>query len=239
MTNTDTSLAAPWALRWAELAQQTISANRSQLGELDRAIGDGDHGDNMDRGFSAVGEKLAGSEAEDLSAVLKTVATTLMSTVGGAAGPLYGTAFLRAATSATGSHLEGAGVATMLEAAVGGLEMRGKAGTGEKTMIDAWAPAAAAARRTAEVGGGAVAALVAAADAAVAGAEATEPMVATKGRASYLGERSAGHRDPGAQSSALLLRCAAQAAQQQQPDNGGNEGPGLGQGSDAASPEGG
>jgi dihydroxyacetone kinase-like protein len=144
--------------------------------------------------------------------VLKTVATTLMSTVGGAAGPLYGTAFLRGSKLADG-ELDAAGVASVLEAAVEGIQARGKAEPGEKTMVDAWMPAAQAARSAAEGGAGPVEALRAAADAAAAGAEATEPMVARKGRASYLGERSAGHRDPGAQSSALLLEAAAEAAE--------------------------
>lgn len=208
----DTRLGADWVRRWADLAQQVVSENRIELMELDRAIGDGDHGDNLDRGFTAVRAALADSAATDTAAILKLVATTLMSSVGGAAGPLYGTAFLRAATAAGDSRLDGAGIATLLTAAVEGITARGKATTGEKTMVDAWAPAAAAARSAAEVGGDARAVLAAAAEAAAAGAEATVPMVATKGRASYLGQRSAGHRDPGAQSSALLLRAAADAA---------------------------
>ncbi len=214
MTTTDVTLDRDWALQWAEAAQRVVAEHRSELMELDRAIGDGDHGENLDRGFTAVTAKLAAAAPPDLAGVLKTMATTLMSAVGGAAGPLYGTAFLRAATAATaagGVGLDGAATAALLEAAATGIEQRGKATTGEKTMVDAWRPAAAAARRTADEGGAAHEVLEAAAAAAEAGAAATEPLVATKGRASYLGERSAGHRDPGAQSSALLLRCAVRA----------------------------
>ncbi|MCK6210654.1 dihydroxyacetone kinase subunit L [Georgenia sp. EYE_87] len=209
---TATTLGADWALDWMERARAVVSANRIELIELDRAIGDGDHGENMDRGFTAVGAKLAEATPSAPGEVLKTVATTLMSTVGGAAGPLYGTAFLRGAKAADGA-LDAAGVAAVLEAAVEGIQARGKAEAGEKTMVDAWLPAAQAARSAAEGGSGPVEALRAAADAAAAGAEATEPMVARKGRASYLGDRSAGHRDPGAQSSALLLAAAAEAAE--------------------------
>jgi phosphoenolpyruvate---glycerone phosphotransferase subunit DhaL len=207
-----TTLGADWALDWMERARAVVSANRIDLIELDRAIGDGDHGENMDRGFTAVGAKLAGATPSAPGEVLKTVATTLMSTVGGAAGPLYGTAFLRGSKAADGA-LDAAGVAAVLEAALEGIQARGKAEAGEKTMVDAWLPAAQAARSAADDGSGPVEALRAAADAAAAGAEATEPMVARKGRASYLGERSAGHRDPGAQSSALLLAAAAEAAE--------------------------
>ncbi|HLS72311.1 MAG TPA: dihydroxyacetone kinase subunit DhaL [Actinomycetaceae bacterium] len=209
------TLDTAWVLRWAARTQEVIAQHRIELMELDRAIGDGDHGDNLDRGFSAVGAKLEEATPQTPGEALKLMATTLMSTVGGAAGPLYGTAYLRAATAATDAQLDAAGVAAVLAAAVEGITTRGKASTGDKTMVDAWAPAAAAARSVAEVDGSATAALVAAAEAAEAGALATEPLVAKKGRASYLGERSAGHRDPGAQSSALILRAAADAATQE------------------------
>ncbi|WP_127128411.1 dihydroxyacetone kinase subunit DhaL [Georgenia sp. SYP-B2076] len=207
-----TTLGTDWALDWMTRAVKVVSDHRIELIELDRAIGDGDHGENLDRGFTAVAAKLAGARPADAGEVLKTVATTLMSTVGGAAGPLYGTAFLRGAKAADG-ELDAAGVAAVLEAGLQGIKARGKAEPGEKTMVDAWTPAAAAAREAAEAGRSAVEALRAAADAAVAGSEATIPMTATKGRASYLGERSAGHRDPGAESSALLLVAAAEAAE--------------------------
>lgn len=206
------TLGTEWALDWVARAARTVSEHRIDLIELDRAIGDGDHGENMDRGFTAVTAKLAVTGPESAGDVLKTVATTLMSTVGGAAGPLYGTAFLRGAKAADGD-LDAAGVAAVLEAALEGIKARGKAEPGEKTMVDAWTPAAEAARAAADAGRSPAEALRAAADAAAEGAEATVPMVATKGRASYLGERSAGHRDPGAESSSLLLAAAAEAAE--------------------------
>lgn len=208
---TQGTLGRDWALAWAALARRVVSEHRIELIELDRAIGDADHGENLDRGFAAVEAKLADAAPQSTAEVLRTVATTLMSSVGGAAGPLYGTAFLRAAKAA-GEELDAAGVADLLEAALGGIMARGKAEAGEKTMVDAWLPAARAARAAADDGADAATALRAAAEAAAGGAVATEPMVATKGRASYLGERSRGHRDPGAQSSALLLAAAAEAA---------------------------
>jgi phosphoenolpyruvate---glycerone phosphotransferase subunit DhaL len=180
---------------------------------LDREIGDGDHGENMDRGFQAVLPKLddlpAGSTPGD---VLKLVATTLISTVGGAAGPLYGTAYLRAATAAGDAvSLDGKAVAAILAAGRDGVVARGKAEPGDKTMIDAWTPAVDAAEKAAVDGTDAAGVLAAAATAAEAGAVATEPLVARKGRASYLGERSRGQQDPGATSSHLLLESAATA----------------------------
>ncbi len=206
------SLDAAWARRWIELAAADVAEQRDYLVDLDRAIGDGDHGENMDRGFKAAVEALGQAEPASVAEVLKTVAKTLMSTVGGAAGPLYGTAFLRASKAAGDGELEAAGVAAIIEGALGGIQARGKATTGEKTMVDAWTPALDAARAAAESGADAVATLQAAATAAEAGAAATEPLRATKGRASYLGERSIGHLDPGAVSTSLILRAAARAA---------------------------
>ena len=206
------SLDAAWACRWIELAAADVAEQRDYLVDLDRAIGDGDHGENMDRGFKAVVEALGQAEPASVAEVLKTVAKTLMSTVGGAAGPLYGTAFLRASKAAGDGELDAAGVAAIIEGALGGIQARGKATTGEKTMVDAWTPALDAARAAAESGADAVATLQAAATAAEAGAAATEPLRATKGRASYLGERSIGHLDPGAVSTSLILRAAARAA---------------------------
>ena len=206
------SLDAAWARRWIELAAADVSEQRDYLVDLDRAIGDGDHGENMDRGFKAALEALGQAEPASVAEVLKTVAKTLMSTVGGAAGPLYGTAFLRASKAAGDGELDAAGVAAIIEGALGGIQARGKATTGEKTMVDAWTPALDAARAAAESGADAVATLQAAATAAEAGATATEPLRATKGRASYLGERSIGHLDPGAVSTSLILRAAACAA---------------------------
>jgi len=206
------SLDAAWARRWIELAAADVAEQRDYLVDLDRAIGDGDHGENMDRGFKAAVEALGQAEPASVAEVLKTVAKTLMSTVGGAAGPLYGTAFLRASKAAGDGELDAAGVAAIIEGALGGIQARGKATTGEKTMVDAWTPALDAARAAAESGADAVATLQAAATAAEAGAAATETLRATKGRASYLGERSIGHLDPGAVSTSLILRAAARAA---------------------------
>ena len=206
------SLDAAWARRWIELAAADIAEQRDYLVDLDRAIGDGDHGENMDRGFKAAVEALEQAQPGSVAEVLKTVAKTLMSTVGGAAGPLYGTAFLRASKAAGDGNLDGAGVAAVIAGALDGIQARGKATTGEKTMVDAWTPALEAARAAAESGSDPAAVLEAAATAAEAGAAATEPLRATKGRASYLGERSIGHLDPGAVSTSLILRAAARAA---------------------------
>ena len=206
------SLDAAWARRWIELAAADIAEQRDYLVDLDRAIGDGDHGENMDRGFKAAVEALEQAQPGSVAEVLKTVAKTLMSTVGGAAGPLYGTAFLRASKAAGDGDLDGAGVAAVIAGALDGIQARGKATTGEKTMVDAWTPALEAARAAAEAGSDPVAVLEAAATAAEAGAAATEPLRATKGRASYLGERSIGHLDPGAVSTSLILRAAVRAA---------------------------
>ena len=208
-----TRVDAAWARRWITLAAADVASHRDYLIDLDRAIGDGDHGENMDRGFTAALAALESAEDADISGVLKTVAKTLMSTVGGAAGPLYGTAFLRASKAAAGGgEMDGAGVAAIIAGALEGIQARGKATTGEKTMVDAWSPACEAARAAVAAGGDASAVLEAAATAAEAGARATEPLRATKGRASYLGERSIGHLDPGAVSTSLILRAAARAA---------------------------
>jgi phosphoenolpyruvate---glycerone phosphotransferase subunit DhaL len=201
-----------WAVKWLTLSAQAMAEHRVELIELDRAIGDSDHGENMDRGFQAVLDKLAESPPETPGAALKLTAMALMSKVGGAAGPLYGTAFLRAATTlGDAAYVDAPALAAALAAARDGIVARGKAESGDKTMVDAWTPAVDAAAAVA-ADGDTLAVLIAAAEAAEAGAVATDPLVARKGRASYLGERSAGHRDPGAASSALILRAAAGAA---------------------------
>lgn len=210
------SLDVTWARAWITSSARVLAEHRAELNTLDREIGDGDHGENMDRGFQAVLPKLDalgdGSTPGDL---LKTLASTLISTVGGAAGPLYGTAYLKAAGAVSGNgELDAPAVVALLTAARDGIVLRGKAETGDKTMIDAWTPAVDAAVAAQKAGAGPDLVLAAAADAAESGAAATEPLVARKGRASYLGERAAGHRDPGAQSTALLLRCGADAAAQ-------------------------
>lgn len=207
-----TNLDVEWAKDWMRRSSDTLTEHRMELIDLDRAIGDGDHGENMARGFTAVIQRMDEAPPEDVAGVFKLVAQTLMSKVGGAAGPLYGTAFIRASKAAEGD-LDAAWVATLCEAALDGIVTRGKATTGEKTMVDAWTPALEAARAAAEAGAEPAAVLRAAADAAAKGAEATIPMLATKGRASYLGERSIGHQDPGATSTAYILATAAEAAE--------------------------
>lgn len=207
-----------WALDWLREAAKVIAENRAELIQLDREIGDGDHGENMDRGFSAVLKKLTEDPPNSVADVLRLVATTLMSSVGGAAGPLYGTAFLRASKAAAAAEaqngvLDGIAIAEVLNAGLEGIVARGKAETGEKTMVDAWAPAAAAAANAAGTGASAGEVLQAAAEGARVGARATETLIARKGRASYLGERAIGHRDPGAQSSSLILDAAARTAE--------------------------
>ncbi|MFI7678016.1 dihydroxyacetone kinase subunit DhaL [Actinophytocola sp. NPDC049390] len=189
-------------------AAATVEEHRVELIQLDRAIGDGDHGENMDRGFKAVLAAFETNTPDSPSAVLKVVATTLISKVGGAAGPLYGTAFLRASAAVKDlDELSPADLGRALSAALEGVVARGKAEPGDKTMVDALGPAVQAAK-----GDTAAELLAAAADAAATGAEATVPLVARKGRASYLGDRSAGHMDPGARSTSLLLRAFAEVA---------------------------
>jgi phosphoenolpyruvate---glycerone phosphotransferase subunit DhaL len=185
-----------------------IADQRVELTRLDREIGDGDHGENMSRGFQAVLGKLDADPGIAPGAALKLVAMTLMSTVGGASGPLYGTAFLRASTAiGDADSLDASTVAAALAAARDGVQARGKAEPGDKTMVDALIPAVEAAQ-----GDSVAQVLRAAATAARHGAEATVPLVARKGRASYLGERSAGHQDPGATSTAVILNALAEAA---------------------------
>lgn len=212
MTTQPHTLGADWALAWIRECAKVVHEQREALTDLDRAIGDADHGENLDRGFQAVIAKLDGQECALPADVLKVTAQTLISTVGGASGPLLGTAFLRAA-KACPEAVDGPGAAAILQAALDGIQARGKAKEGEKTMVDAWAPAAKAAADAAEADKtDAAAVLQAAADAARDGAQATTPMTATKGRASYLGERSQGHQDPGATSSSYLIAAAAATA---------------------------
>jgi phosphoenolpyruvate---glycerone phosphotransferase subunit DhaL len=188
-----------------------IAENRAYLIDLDAAIGDADHGANLDRGMKAALASLADlPDGEEPAEVLRRVATALVSKVGGAAGPLYGTAFLRAAGALRGKPAPDAGdVVTAVRAGLDGVVARGKAELGDKTMVDAWDPAARAAEAAVAAGIPLAGALAAAADAAEEGMRATVPLVARKGRASYLGERSAGHQDPGATSTAMLFRALA------------------------------
>ncbi|MGO1590859.1 MAG: dihydroxyacetone kinase subunit DhaL [Ancrocorticia sp.] len=206
------SLDQVWVLKWTELAASAAQSHREELTALDRAIGDADHGENLDRGFTAVTQALAQDVPADPAQIFRTIAMTLMSKVGGASGPLLGTAYLRM-SSAAAAQMGPRELAAMIEAASAGIQARGRATQGEKTMVDAWAPASRAAQEAAESGADCVGVLQAAADAAAEGAQTTLGMVATKGRASYLGERSAGHLDPGAVSSSYLLDAALKAAQ--------------------------
>ena len=187
-----------------------VAENRAYLTRLDGDIGDGDHGTNMDRGMKKALERLETTDGDDIGASLKAVGMALVSSVGGAAGPLYGTLFMQMGQAAAGkSELDLAGFTDALDAGVQGVIKRGKAERGDKTMLDALGPALDALR---EEGGDDVAGgLRRAADAAREGMEATIPLVARKGRASYLGDRSAGHQDPGATSSHLLLKTVAEA----------------------------
>jgi phosphoenolpyruvate---glycerone phosphotransferase subunit DhaL len=194
--------------RWIELFARAMAEHRQELIKLDAAIGDGDHGANMDRGMQKAVEKLHAESQPDPGAVLKTVAMTLISTVGGAAGPLYGTLFLQLGGGLT-DHPEGdiKAYAAAWRRALDGVQSRGKAQAGDKTMLDALIPAVEALEQASELDAG----LRAAADAAREGMLATAPLVARKGRASYLGERSAGHQDPGATSTNYLFESAAEA----------------------------
>ncbi len=199
------SLDAATLRRFLELFADRLRERREELTELDSAIGDADHGINMDRGFTAVRGKLAELDADsDLGTVAKTVGMTLISTVGGASGPLYGTLFLRLATSlGERAEADAETLGAALRAGLDGVVQRGKAALDDKTMVDALAPAVDAFESAS--GGGLADALAAAAAAAAEGRDRVTPLVARKGRASYLGERSAGHQDPGATSTTILL----------------------------------
>jgi phosphoenolpyruvate---glycerone phosphotransferase subunit DhaL len=194
-----------WIHRFADV----VAEHREELTRLDTAVGDADHGTNMDRGMRAAVERVDAVDGDEISAALKGVGMALVSKVGGAAGPLYGTMFLQMANAAEdASEVDLAGWTQMLEAGLKGVQMRGKAEPGDKTMVDALTPAVEALERAQQDGAELPAALEQSAQAAREGMEKTVPMVARKGRASYLGERSAGHQDPGATSSYLLLQAA-------------------------------
>jgi dihydroxyacetone kinase-like protein len=198
------------ALEWIKAVVKVIAANRDELTQLDAAIGDADHGANMDRGFKAVFNKLPEISDKDIGTIFKTVGMTLISTVGGAGGPLYGTFFLQAGMKTAGKmELSLEDWSNVVEAALNGIIMRGKAEPGDKTMVDALTPAMNSLKQAVENGTNLTQALMQSAEAARQGMEATIPLVARKGRASYLGERSAGHQDPGATSSYLILKAAA------------------------------
>ena len=198
------------ALNWVKEVARVLGENSAYLTQLDAAIGDADHGANMDRGFKAVMNKMPEISDKDIGTIFKTIGMTLISTVGGAGGPLYGTFFLQAGMKTAGKmELSLADWTEALEAALGGVIMRGKAEPGDKTMVDALTPAVAALKQAVPDHQPINHALELSAEAAQKGMEGTTPLVARKGRASYLGERSAGHQDPGATSSYLVLKAAA------------------------------
>ena len=193
-------------VQWLESTAAVLSENKEYLTELDAAIGDADHGINMDRGFRKVMEKLPSVADKDIGNILKTIGMTLISSVGGAAGPLYGTFYMRSGMAvAAKEELDNDDVVKMLQAGVDGIVQRGRAQLEDKTMLDAWAPAMVALPGSLENGEDMVVALHSAVDAAEQGMKDTIPLQAKKGRASYLGERSIGHQDPGATSSYLIL----------------------------------
>ena len=204
-------ISAPDAAAWVRECARVLAANRNYLTALDAAIGDADHGANMERGFRTAVEKLDGTPAgDDTGAVFRLTGMALLSTVGGASGPLYGTFFVRMGKACESrADLSLADWAAAMDAGVEGIAFRGRADAGDKTMLDALLPARDALREAAGSGAGLAPGLAAAAAAAEEGMRATTPLVAKKGRASYLGERSAGHQDPGATSAYLLLKAAA------------------------------
>ena len=198
-------------IKWLERFAALLAENKDHLTQLDSAIGDADHGANMDRGFKAVLGKKTEFQGKDIATVFKTVAMTLISTVGGASGPLYGTFFLQAGLLAAGkSSISAEEFGALLEKGLNGVIQRGKANPGDKTMIDAMQPAIEAYRKAVQGGESLDGALKKAAKSSREGMKATIPLVAEKGRASYLGERSAGHQDPGSTSTALLFQAAAE-----------------------------
>lgn len=186
--------------------QEIIAENKEYLTELDAKVGDADHGINMNKGFKAVKAKLEDATNDPCDKILKTVAMTLISTVGGASGPLYGTAFLKAAGVVEGDSISDENLVEAFSAAIGGVQLRGKAEQGEKTMLDALIPAYNVFKEAIENGQTLEKSLEKSVEAAAEGVEYTKTIVASKGRASYLGERTLGHQDPGATSSYLLLK---------------------------------
>jgi phosphoenolpyruvate---glycerone phosphotransferase subunit DhaL len=197
-------------LDWIKAYSAVIGDNRDYLTALDSPIGDADHGTNMDRGMRKALERVDGLDGDDIGAALKAVGMALVSSVGGAGGPLYGTLFLQMGAATVGKNELGlADWAQAVRAGVEGVQARGKAEPGDKTMVDALLPAADALRQAADEDADLADALGRAAGAAEEGMKATIELVARKGRASYLGPRSAGHQDPGATSSYLLIQSAA------------------------------
>jgi phosphoenolpyruvate---glycerone phosphotransferase subunit DhaL len=202
-------------IAWLEKLAEVMSDNKEYLTELDSAIGDADHGNNMARGFRKVLEKLPGVADHDIGNIFKTTGMTLISSVGGASGPLYGTFFMRGGMAASAKEeLNGQDLYQVLQSGVEGVIQRGRAQVGDKTMIDAWTPAMTAMKTAVDNGDDVVSALRQALAAAEQGMKDTIPLQAKKGRASYLGERSIGHQDPGATSTFLMLQALLQTIEQ-------------------------
>ncbi len=198
-------------LQWLQAVAVVLEQNKDYLTELDAAIGDADHGINMNRGFQKVISQLPSVADKDIGSILKTVSMTLISSVGGASGPLYGTMFLRASTAVAGKlELSDEDLIALLQAAVDGIIQRGKANLGDKTMLDALSPASDTFKQAVANGASTQEALQQAVAAAEEGMKNTIPLVAKKGRASYLGDRSSGHQDPGATSAYLILKTLLQ-----------------------------
>ena len=190
---------------------EKITEEKLFLTELDNVIGDGDHGINLARGFAEIEKKRPMMEGKDIGTMLKTAGMALVSTVGGASGPLYGTAFMQAGKALAGkTELDAQDLVTILDAFVAGVQLRGKSVAGEKTMLDAMIPARDAVKAALDAGKSAKDALVDGVAAAEQGVAYTKAIIATKGRASYLGERSLGHQDPGATSFTTMLRVVAE-----------------------------
>ncbi|MBC1410907.1 dihydroxyacetone kinase subunit L [Listeria welshimeri] len=188
-----------WALRWLNDFGERVQENKQLLSDLDQAIGDGDHGINMARGLSELKKAFTEKEPKDLKDVFKTAGMTMVSKVGGASGPLYGTAFLNMSKAVDSDTIDAIGLTKVIEAGLEGIEKRGKSHAGEKTMIDVWEPVVHALHQEDLTD-----------DVVDAALQKTKDLKATKGRASYLGERSIGHLDPGAYSSALLFHAMLQ-----------------------------
>lgn len=198
-------------ISWLEKLSAVMKENKDLLTELDAAIGDADHGINMDRGFGKVLQKLDFVKEQDLGTIFKTVGLTLMSSVGGASGPLYGTFFTKAGmVLADKDEMDRADLVAFLKAGIEGLVQRGRAVQGDKTMYDVWAPVRDTVETAVEGGASLKDILTAAVKAAEKGVQDTIPLQARKGRASYLGQRSIGHKDPGAVSSCLMIRTLQQ-----------------------------
>jgi dihydroxyacetone kinase-like protein len=198
-------------LRWLQTFAAEIAQHKEYLTELDAAIGDADHGINMDRGFQKVTSQLPSVTNQDIGGIFKTVSMTLISSVGGASGPLYGTFFLKASTVAAGKQeLTAQELLQLLQAGLEGVLQRGKAQPGDKTMVDVLSPAVEAFGQTVAEGKDILAAMQQAVATAEQALEKTKPMLAKKGRASYLGDRSIGHQDPGATSTYFMLRSLLQ-----------------------------